>query len=157
MADNKVSATLDQATINKIIDLIKEAKGLLPASVSLTQDDRMKGIKMGDGSVNFVLNTFSKSVQHPELVPSFVDINEFGKDVKYDAALRDIEDHVTELANLISDTRMVVGGEAMFAALSVYGFVKQAVKQRIPSAKGVYDELKTRFMFKKHDDVTPLV
>jgi hypothetical protein len=154
---NKVSSSIDQVTLDKIINNLKEARALIPELIVLTPKERMGGVKMGDGSIPFVQKTLEHAIQHPEIVPGFVDVEEFKKDVEYDAALRTIETHLTELADNISDTRLVAGGEAMFAALSVYNYVKQSVKQNISSAKGIYDDLKNRFMFKKHDITNPTV
>ncbi|MFZ4398500.1 MAG: hypothetical protein ACOYO1_00585 [Bacteroidales bacterium] len=47
-----------------------------------------------------------------------------------------------------------MGGEAMNAALAIYSYVKQAVKQKVSSARDIYEDLKARFLLKKLDDVT---
>lgn len=157
MSDNKVTAVMDQAVLDTIVSKLKEVRVLIPQLVILTPQERKGGLKMGDGSIPFVQKALEHAIQHPEIVPIFVDVAEFKKDVAYDAALKVIESHLCELTDNVSDTRLIVGGEAMYAALAIYNYVKQAVRQKVSSARGIYDDLKARFLLKKHDDVTTAV
>ena len=153
MIENKISETIDQAKLDEIIALLKKAEELIPKLISLSVQQRRESFKMGDGSIPFVQKAYEEAKNNANLVPSFVNMNELKKDIDYDAALRQIEMVVTILAERVSDTRMVVGSEALNGALAIYNFVKQAVKQNIPGSKSVQENLKARFMFKKHDDV----
>ena len=148
---------MDQAVLDTIVSKLKEVSVLIPQLLVLTPQERMGVMKMGDGSIPFVQKALEHALQHPEIVPAFVDVAEFKKDVAYDAALKVIETHLRELTDNVSDTRLIVGGEAMYAALAIYSYVKQAIKQNVSSAKGVYEDLKARFMLKKHDDVKTVI
>jgi hypothetical protein len=153
MVENKISAEIDEVTLNKILDNLDEATNLIPMLTSLSVKQRIENCKMGEGSVVFVKGSHQQAVDDDNLRPPYVDLAEMKKDINYDAALNQIEIKITKLAERVSDTRIVVGSEAMNAALAIYNYIKMCVKQNIPGAKSAYDQLKTRFMYKKHDDI----
>ena len=155
MIKNEVSGVMNQDTLDKILNVLDEAYALIPVLTTLSVQQRMENIKMGDASIPFVQKAYEEGKSNADLLPSFVDLTEFKKDIDYDAALMQIEIRLSKLNERVSDTRMVVGSEAMNAALAIYNYVKQAVKQNIPGAKTAHENLKARFMYKKHDDVLP--
>ena len=67
------------------------------------------------------------------------------KDIDYDTELAYIENKVKELADLLSDTRLKAGSEAMNAAVSIYNFIKQASNNNVAGARSAYEMLKPRF------------
>jgi len=152
MIANEVSGSIDQLTLDKILADLNEVYSLIPVMVALTPQQRQEKLKMGDASIPFVQKAFEEAKSNEALRPSFVDLAEMKKDIDYDAALMKIEILLTKIADGISDTRMVVGSEALNASLAIYGFVKQASKQNIPGAKAAQENLKSRFMYKKHDE-----
>ena len=155
MINNEVSGVIDQTTLDKILQNLDDAYAQIPVLITLSVQQRKEHYKMGDASIPFVQKAHEEGKSNLDLVPPFVDLSEFKKDIDYDAALMQIEIRLTKLSERVSDTRMVVGSEAMNAALAIYNYVKQAVKQNIPGAKSAHENLKARFMHKKHDDVAP--
>lgn len=152
MIENKISASIDQVTLEKILQHLDDAYALIPALTSLSVQQRKESFKMGDGSVAFANDSYKEAESNSALKPHFVELGEMQKDLSYDAALKKIELKVDMLAERISDTRMVVGSEAMNAALAIYNFIKQCTVQNIPGSKTAYENLKKRFIFKKHDN-----
>ncbi len=152
MIDNKISATIDPVVLEKIIQHLDDAYSLIPALTSLSVQQRKESFKMGDGSVAFANDAHKEAKGNSSLKPPFVDLDEMGKDLSYDAALKEIEVKLDLFTERISDTRMVVGSEAMNAALAIYNYVKQCTVQNMPGSKTAYENMKKRFMFKKHDD-----
>lgn len=155
MIENKISATIDPVVLGKIIQHLDDAYGLIPSLTSLSVQQRKESFKMGDGSRAFASDSHKEAKGNSTLKPPFVEMDEMEKDLNYDAALMEIEVKVDLLAERISDTRMVVGSEAMNAALAIYNYIKQCTVQNIPGSKTAYENLKKRFMYKKHDDPTP--
>jgi hypothetical protein len=155
MIENKISATIDQVTLDKIITLLNDAYVLIPSMTTLSVQQRKESFKMGDGSAVFAKDSYNEAKGNSILKPPFVELDEMKNDLDYDAALKEIEFKVIMISERLSDTRMVVGSEAMNAALAIYNYIKQCVVQNIPGSKSAYDNLKKRFIYKKHDEVNP--
>ena len=152
MIENKISASIDAVVLAKIIQNLDDAYSLIPALTSLSLQQRKESFKMGDGSVAFANDSYKEAKGNSSLKPPFVELDEMEKDLNYDAALKEIEVKVDLFAERISDTRMVVGSEAMNAALAIYNYVKQCTVQNMPGSKTAYENMKKRFIYKKHDD-----
>ena len=145
MKENEVSAVMEHEITEKVVKMLDEIISLIPVLVSLSVKQRMKCHKMGDRSVAFVRNAYSEAKENPDLLPSFIDIAEMKKDIDYDTELAYIESKVKELADLLSDTRLKAGSEAMNAAVSIYNFIKQASNNNVAGARSAYETLKPRF------------
>ena len=83
--------------------------------------------------------------QNPSLVPGYLDINEMDVDLQAVELLQGYYYLLRQITQGLDDTTMLAGSEALTTALSFYGAIKGAVKQKAPGAKVVYDDLKRYF------------
>ncbi|MDR0371345.1 MAG: hypothetical protein LBH80_05780 [Prevotellaceae bacterium] len=144
--DNKHSKSVPADVVAQILDLVKQASDLLlPYVTPLTPDQRKKLPKMGDKTFSFVEKSHEFAVQNPNLRPPFLDMAAFDADFADTHHLLVLNNATLQLHELTDDTAMVAGSESYQTSLVFYNSVKMAVRQDIPGAKAVYEELRKRF------------
>jgi len=143
--ENKVSVTISEAAITAITAAIATINQNLPVLINLTPDERQALPKMGDKTVAFVNKSFDYAKLNPRVVPTFLDMAEFGKDVNAVNVLRRVLIPLTQLYEKLDDTTLEAGSEALTAALIFYNAVKGAAKAGEPGMKTIFDDLKVRF------------
>lgn len=143
--DNRISATLsadDKAAIMAALDIIRTK---LPFLVNLTPDERQSLPRMADKTLAFDQKCGTYMTARPELVPSYVNVPELGKDRDLANDLNDIARVIGQLAEGVSDTTMLALSEAYMADLSFYQSVRQAAQRGVVGADTIYNDLSTRF------------
>ncbi|MBL8148516.1 MAG: hypothetical protein JNN15_01140 [Blastocatellia bacterium] len=118
-------AVLGQAgqteTILKSLEDIKEK---LPFLFALTVEERVRMVKLGSKSLDFVEKSLTVAKQNPEIMPRGFDIDEFEKDVSLYRDLEEIRIALTNLLDLVSDTSFLAGSEAYAGSLVTYSQAK---------------------------------
>jgi hypothetical protein len=142
---------LEQARtkINDAVDLLK------PYLIALTPAEKHEIPKMGPKTLNFVEKSHELAHENPNLVPNYLNMDEFDTDFADAHGLWTLYNRVIQLQEGIGDTQMTAGSEAFQAALVFYNSTKVAASQDVPGAKAVYEELKRRFPGKKRHPATP--
>lgn len=143
MSENRVSASISEESRTAIKAAIQTIKENLPFLKDLTPEDRRTMLKLGDRSVAFVRGALGVATENPDFLPRSFDIDEMRKDVELYQDLNDISRPLTQLLELVEDTKMDVGSEAYSAALVVYRYA-----QNSPQGAGlddVVDDLGRRF------------
>lgn len=143
--ENKLSVQLAPAAATAIATAIQTIQTNLPFLLNLTADERKELPKMGDKTVAFVNKALEYAKQNPQVVPAFMNVPEFAKDVDLVNALTKIAFPLSQLSEKLDDTTMEAGSEAFSAALVFYNAVKAAAKAGVPGMKVVADDLQARF------------
>jgi len=143
--ENKVSVTISEEAINNINEAIKTIIQNLPDLINLTQEERQTIPKMGDKTVAFVSKNLEYAKQNPRVVPAFLNMPEFEKDVVAVTDLQKVLIPLEQLYEKLNDTTLQAGSEAYTAALIFYYAIKGAAKAGEPGVKTVYDDLQSRF------------
>ena len=143
--ENRVSITISPEAIANIIAAINTIGQNLPSLINLSNEDRKTLPKMGDKSMAFVTKTLGYAKQNPKVVPSFLDLTEFEKDVVAVTDLNKVLIPLQQLVEKLDDTTLQAGSEAYTAALIFYNAVKGAARAGEPGMKTVYDDLQARF------------
>ena len=144
-AKNLLSNNLTEAQMISIKSAIDQITNTLPFLISLTQTERMGGIKQGDKTIAFVQKAYEYAKNNANLVPAFTSMPEWTKDYELNSKLHSIANILAPLAQKIDDTIMQTGIESLGAALSFYNSTKQAAKTNVPGAKAIYEDLQKRF------------
>lgn len=118
---------------------------LLPKLIAQTATETRRRSKMKDKTLPFVLKAYEHALQNPKLVPQFMDLLEFKKDINVHELLRNILSLMKEMNSNIEDTMSVAGSEAYKAARTFYKSVKQAALNNVPGAKVIAEDLAKRF------------
>jgi nucleoside-diphosphate-sugar epimerase len=153
MPDYVISASLTAAERDEVLTAFTTIKQKLPFLIDLTADDRRAMIKMGDKSSAFVAKAFEVANQHPDILPRAFNVEEMKKDIELLQMLQPILMAANQVQDLIEDTYMQVGSEALTAALGVYNYTKNSPAGS--ALEGVANDLGRRFSRKPRQDAKP--
>jgi hypothetical protein len=105
---------------------------------------RSMGI-LGDRSLPFTEHTFMLANERKELVPQYVNMEEFKKDLDLYKKCKELLKMLEIVHERVLDTYIGAGSDAFGAARKIYNYVKGLVKVNMPGASVIYDELKKRY------------
>ncbi|MGE0078008.1 MAG: hypothetical protein AB7S48_09130 [Bacteroidales bacterium] len=145
---NRISIAINPEASANITAAITTIEQNLPTLINLTKDERHQLPKMGDKTIAFVSKNLEYAKQNPQIVPSFLDLAEFEKDVNAVNSLNKVLIPLQQLIEKLDDTTLLSGSEAYSAALIFYNAVKGAAKAGVPGMKTIYDDLHARFAIK---------
>lgn len=129
--------------VQKLIDALYEE--LDTVVLPLSEADKKEMQRLGAKTMEFVRNSVKHARLTPELVPSYVDVNEMEKDLITTEQMRDISLRLEKLSNLVGDTFILAGSELYDSSLIFYHSVKGGVRANIPGAEEAYTDLSVRF------------
>lgn len=144
--NNRISLDIpdeDMQVIRSSVQALQEK--LLPHLVDLNVGDRRKLPKMGAKTVDFVSKTLSYTRANTQMVPGFVDADEFNRDLAAVGILRELQQPLKQLADMVDDSLLLSGSEAYAAALACYHGFRLAAKMNMPGAETIYVDLSERF------------
>lgn len=95
--------------------------------------------------MEFVRNSVKHAKLTPELVPSYINVDEMEKDLITTEQMRDVSLTLEKLSNLVGDTYVLAGSELYDSSLIFYHSVKGGVRANIPGAEEAYEDLSVRF------------
>ena len=128
MTIRTIDATLTQQEIENIIAALKTIREQLPFLVGLSTQERRQITKMGRKAKTFAVRALDMAVQHTDVMPRHLNVEEARRDVALFEALNPILQAVSHLRELIEDTQMVAGSEAYAAARLAYNSAKVSGK-----------------------------
>jgi len=143
--ENKISIEINPEAIANSKACIGSIELNLPKLSNLSDEERKAIPKMGDKTVAFVNKALEHAKHNTSVVPSFLDMAEFEKDVKAVNDLNQVLKPLKQLVEKLDDTTMLAGSEAYTAALTFYSALKGAAKAGVPGMKTVFDDLQARF------------
>ncbi|MEB3211600.1 MAG: hypothetical protein VKL39_09595 [Leptolyngbyaceae bacterium] len=129
MTIQPVNATLTQQEIDEAIAALKIVQERLPFLIGLSAQERRQLSKMGRKSQTFTVRALDMAVQHNDVMPRHLNIEEARKDLALFEALGPILQAVNHLRELLEDTRMLVGSEAYAAARLAYNSARVSGKK----------------------------
>jgi hypothetical protein len=122
MPDNRVSARLSPEDRDAILKAIETIREKLPFLIDLSSEERQSLPKTGDKSRAFISKAAEIARQNPDFLPRSFDIEEMWRDVELFESLYPVWQSLTQLCELVEDTKIAVGSEAYVAALLVYNY-----------------------------------
>jgi len=143
---NLVSVNIPEADLKdcKAAIAVLKAK-LMPHLVVLTPEERQEIPKMGEKTASFVDKGSDYALKYTELAPSYLDLGALKEDVAAVRVTRDLVQDLDPVLQSLSDTLMAAGADAYQAVLVFYGSSREAMKQKVPNAEIVYNDLSARF------------
>ena len=149
MSKEKISFELTGEAYGQISQGIRDLDSLLTFAVNLTPEERRNYSTMGDKSLAFVEKAVQYVDERPDLVPPYLDIPEFKKDLKLARQLKDLLIILDPVVEKISDSYLAAGADAFGAARKLYNYVKAASESGAPGSDSIAAELKKRFVRRK--------
>jgi hypothetical protein len=153
---NMISAAIPQTDMADIKTAIQTIISKTPFLISLTNEQRMSGLKLGDKSFGFIDKAVDYMNTNPGLVPGYVDQTEFRKDYQLMKDLLEVLRTLKPLVQNMEDTASEAGIEAFSASISFYQAIKTASKQGVENAIVIYEDLKKRFPGGRTSKDTPV-
>ena len=142
---NNVSIVIDDEALKNIQTGLDMINANLPKLITLTAEQRQTLPKMGDKTVAFVNKSLEYARQNPQVVPSYLNMEEFAKDVEAVNKLFQVSAPLQKIAEGLDDTALMAGSEAYAAALAFYTSLKAAITAGETGLKNVYGDLSARF------------
>lgn len=123
---NRISATIDDASLTQIQGAIATLNQKLDFLVDLSPEEIKALPKFGDRSLAFVKKCQELAVKQDDFLPRNFDVDEFTRDVVLYEKMVGILQPMRMLMERMEDTNILVGSEAYSAALAVYSAAKNA-------------------------------
>ena len=118
-------------------------------AIELHIDNKRELKTLGDRSLPFTEQAFLLATQQKDLVPSYVNMEEFSKDINLFRQSKELIKLLEVILERLNDTSIAAGADAFLTARKFYDSVKSAVKSNIPGAAVAFDELKKRYVKNK--------
>jgi hypothetical protein len=100
---------------------------------------------MGDKTFSFVEKSCNYAAQNSTLVPPYMDVKAFQKDLNLVHELISLKSTTRQALDFLEEIRTGAGCNAYMHARAFYHTVKNAAMQKVPGAKAIYEELKCRY------------
>jgi hypothetical protein len=100
---------------------------------------------LGDRSLPFTDHTFMLANERKDIVPGYVNMEEFKKDLDLYKKCKELLKPLEIAHERLIDTYIAAGSDAFSAARKIYNHVKGMVKANMPGASIIHDELKKRY------------
>jgi hypothetical protein len=114
------------AQIDQAFDVLVQA--MEPALVALSPDQRLRAVKMGDGSEAFCRKALDVLSENVAMMPRNFDLDEMRRDLASHDALHTRIVRLTRLLEKAKDTDTALGSDVMVAALEGYAHLKASGK-----------------------------
>jgi len=118
-------------------------------AIDLHIDNKRELKTLGDRSLPFTEQAFLLATQQKNLVPTYIDMEEFSKDLNLFKQSKELLKMLEVILERLNDTAIAAGADAFSSARKLYDAVKAAVKANIPGAAVAYDELRKRYIREK--------
>jgi hypothetical protein len=126
-------------------DIESLQSGLGKQLVSLGTTDRRSLPHLSDTNEAFLLKALAYARSNPEFLPSYIDVDEFQKDVDVVMNLRPLRRSLRQFLQMMDDTSDLAGSEALMVALLFYAAVKAAAKAGVANAVTIAADMGTQF------------
>ena len=98
-----------------------------------------------------------RSSRNPDLRPEENIIEEGSKDLKLFSFLQSVENELSQILEMVRDTRQLAGSEAYDAGLKIYRKAKYNESNDVPGSKAIVEELGKLFKQGGSDNTEPTV
>ena len=126
-----------QAIINDINTIYNN----MPYLILLTTKEKKQGMQLGNLAPTFLQRSLLLAKNNPNVVPSFIDMSNWGLDVQDHRSLCEIRTQLNKLQDAVNCTIIALEQEAMRVSLSFYKVAKSAETQGVMGASMIVDEL----------------
>ena len=153
--ENRISYVIPADDLTAISGAFTMLETKLTFLVSLTDEDRLFLIKLGERDVAFTQKCAAHMAAHPELVPAFVNVPELAKDRSLRDQIEDFLRRARQLVEGLEDTLALLNHEIRLPELAFYQNVRYAAQHRVPGAEVIYNDLKPHFPGPTKKKTTP--
>ena len=144
--DNMISVDFSDQELNKIENALNEVLQVLSGKViNLTPEERKQYGSIGDKNKIFVDKCKAYMEQNIDTLPKTIDKHEFDKDYKARQQMEEPLRKLLQLAEMLSDTKILLDFDNYNGSLSYYRYVKFLATQNTPGITSIYEDLRQHF------------
>ena len=141
---NLVSATLSEASCDKIQEMIKKIESELPFLIALSTADKRRIRPSGPRTAAFVDMALRGAQNFPQYLLQTFDVDEFEHDVLLMHRLKGLRASVASLLEKLDDTIYASSADALSEANEAYAYLKRAAKYE-GALKSTVEEIGQRY------------
>jgi len=146
MGVNRHDTAIPAQVIATVQTKLEEASAAIAAYLTPSDPaERRRVPRMGPKSLAFVEKAYDYATSNPSMVPSFLNMTEFGVDFNDAHGMWNLANSIRQLLEAVEDTEMLAGSEAFKHALKFYHAVQAAADSDVMGAQAILDELSVRF------------
>ncbi|AXT62823.1 hypothetical protein D1816_21585 [Aquimarina sp. AD10] len=148
--ENLSSITFSDAELHQLnqgILAIKEV--IVGKAIELTTDQRDQYTHIANQNMCIIDTAKNHMEQHPDLVPTFLDKEEFDRDYTTCLQIKENIDILKQLTQQLTDTKILLDYDNYTNALSFYQAIRYRAGKDEPDVKKVYDEMNLLFTKKE--------
>jgi len=142
---NKVSVAIDSDRKNEIKQLTSNLGSLLPFLISLTDEERRGGMRLGINSLAFIEKALRYAEENHQFASDYVNLAEFRRDYELASDLFELMAALQSIVQKMEDTAMQAATEALPQAISFYATLGRAKADGIAGAAAIHDDLSRSF------------
>jgi hypothetical protein len=147
MKQDLVSYVFKEADFTALKQQISEIQTKIDVfAIELHLDNKRELKTLGDRSLPFTDQAFLYATQQPKLVPDYINMEEFAKDINLFKQSKELIKMLEVVQERLNDTSIAAGSDAFSTARKFYDSVKAAVKANTPGAAVAFDEMKKRYV-----------
>ena len=143
--ENRIDITLTDEMKKEILDAITALKILLPFLIKLSDADRKSLQLMDDGRKPFTEKARDYATRNAAINPGDALLVACEHDLNLYNLLSVIENELSQLVEMVHDTKQLAGAEAYEVSRFVYMKAKMALKMKEPGMQTLIDELSKLF------------
>ena len=113
--------------------------------INLTPEERKQYGSIGDKNKVFVDKCKAYMEQNIDTLPKTIDKHEFDKDYKARQQMEEPLRKLLQLAEMLSDTKILLDFDNYNGSLSYYRYVKFLATQNTPGITSIYEDLRQHF------------
>lgn len=152
---NRISATVDETTLQDILKSLENIRQKLPFLIQFKEENRPYMLEIDEQQLPFLDKTTQDARKHTELVPPFLDIDEFERDLSLFRQMLKILKPAENLTAMLRDTAMAAGCDAFESALVFYKRVRMGAQLNDPEAIEVMSNYQTLLQNQQLDASDP--
>ena len=152
--DNMISEEVAAEVKTQVLQKIQEIWALLPFLVNVAASDKANLPSIGDKREGMDQTFIKHMTEHPDLVPSFVNMPEVLKDLKFRGDMGDMIRPLAQLLEAMTDTRFLANHDNFMAYLATYNNTQSAAQRDYPGADTILPDM-ARYFAKKFAKASP--
>ncbi len=144
--NNLISIGFTQEEVTGIRTAITAIEEIIADKViNLTPEQRQLYGKLGDKTDNWIKKVGEYMKQKPELIPFYLNKEEFDKDVKAREDIIPLLRRITSVFESLEDTSKLLSTDIYNAAIAYYRNIKLISQQNVPGTSSIYQDLSGQF------------
>jgi hypothetical protein len=144
--DNLVSVAFTDDELSRIDSSLSVIEDILKGkAVNLTPKQRQMYGRVAYEMEVWIDRATDHMKQDPALVPSYIDMEEYTKDIITHRALNPRIARLASLLQSLEDTNRLIGSDLYTNAMAYYRSLREAAKSNATGASGRYSNLKQQF------------